>query len=270
MLGGYGSPRREASPTPRSRSYARGRVRAVGSSSYPEADRPTKLYPQHVRVAGPRPPARRPGANDSARTSAIRSRWWAGPTSARATGAGSATRHAAPGSVKARETTRIGGSATPACRTTPSLRPPRPRRSTRQHPDEGWKIGGSLNIPRSYQNTVLLPDGRWSRWAAVSASTAGRRLHVSRRRPRPADRLFDPRGSGQLGPARMEDRGYHSTAVLLPDGRVFSGGDDHPPYGEADGSRPPPPPTTAELLAAVSVRGPSTADQEGPERRTSG
>ena len=33
----------------------------------------------------------------------------------------------------------------------------------------------------------------------------------------------------QLGPAQMEDRGYHSTAVLLPDGRIFSGGDNaHP------------------------------------------
>ena len=34
----------------------------------------------------------------------------------------------------------------------------------------------------------------------------------------------------------MEDRGYHSTAVLLPDGRVFSGGDNAHPY-EPDGSR---------------------------------
>jgi Domain of unknown function (DUF1929) len=42
--------------------------------------------------------------------------------------------------------------------------------------------------------------------------------------------LYDPNtNSWTLGPAQQEDRAYHSTAVLLPDGRVFSGGDDlHP------------------------------------------
>jgi len=42
--------------------------------------------------------------------------------------------------------------------------------------------------------------------------------------------LFHPKtNSWTLGPAQQEDRAYHSTAVLLPDGRVFSAGDDlHP------------------------------------------
>ena len=36
--------------------------------------------------------------------------------------------------------------------------------------------------------------------------------------------------NGSLGPAQIEDRGYHATALLLPDGRVFSGGDNRHPF----------------------------------------
>ncbi len=41
----------------------------------------------------------------------------------------------------------------------------------------------------------------------------------------------------RLGPAQIEDRGYHSTALLLPDGRVWSAGDQkHPPAPEGGSS----------------------------------
>ena len=44
-----------------------------------------------------------------------------------------------------------------------------------------------------------------------------------------------PDGDGwRLGPAQAEERTYHSTAVLLPDGRVFSAGDEHHPNGRTD------------------------------------
>ena len=40
--------------------------------------------------------------------------------------------------------------------------------------------------------------------------------------------LFDPvSGSWRLGPAQAEGRAYHSTAALLPDGRVISAGDNY-------------------------------------------
>jgi hypothetical protein len=40
--------------------------------------------------------------------------------------------------------------------------------------------------------------------------------------------LFDPAsGRWVLGPAQQIDRAYHSTALLLPDGRVFSAGDNN-------------------------------------------
>ena len=39
--------------------------------------------------------------------------------------------------------------------------------------------------------------------------------------------LWDPQtGQWRLGPAQTEARAYHSTALLLPDGRVMSAGDD--------------------------------------------
>jgi hypothetical protein len=42
--------------------------------------------------------------------------------------------------------------------------------------------------------------------------------------------VYDPDSDRWLlGPAQQEDRTYHSTAVLLADGRVFSAGDDHNP-----------------------------------------
>ena len=43
-------------------------------------------------------------------------------------------------------------------------------------------------------------------------------------------------GAWRLGPAAQEDRAYHSTALLLPDGRVFTGGDDQN-GGSLDGMR---------------------------------
>jgi hypothetical protein len=44
--------------------------------------------------------------------------------------------------------------------------------------------------------------------------------------------LYDPStGRWTLGPAQQGRRVYHSTAVLLPDGSVMSGGDD----GDGDG-----------------------------------
>jgi hypothetical protein len=48
--------------------------------------------------------------------------------------------------------------------------------------------------------------------------------------------LYDPQtATWRLGPPQQEDRAYHSTALLLPDGRVFSAGDDLHPR-ETDGS----------------------------------
>jgi hypothetical protein len=91
-----------------------------------------------------------------------------------------------------------------------------------------------LAIGRAHHNTVLLPDrtmitlggglgldngvGRRGQWEARDAGSA---TGHSRR----AIEILGPTG-WKLGPAQAEDRAYHSTALLLPSGRVFSGGDD--------------------------------------------
>ena len=71
-----------------------------------------------------------------------------------------------------------------------------------------------------------------------------------------------------LGPAQQEDRTYHSTAVLLPDGRVFSAGDDHYPLeikGRSSAS-----PTTAEIYSPPYLfKGPRPQIDSAPSRWTS-
>ncbi|MBA3264242.1 MAG: DUF1929 domain-containing protein [Thermoleophilaceae bacterium] len=106
-----------------------------------------------------------------------------------------------------------------------------------RRPDAGWNdtasvARGALNRPRSHANTVLLPDGSmvtvgggWGdkknggengapgQWAAAP-------FHLT-------TELWNPRSKRwRLGPPQREFRTYHSTALLLPDGRVVSAGDD--------------------------------------------
>jgi hypothetical protein len=91
----------------------------------------------------------------------------------------------------------------------------------------------ALNVPRSHANTVLLPDasmvevgGGWGAKAAGGANGAPGQwaadpAHLSVELWEPATRKW------RLGPAQREYRTYHSTAVLLPDARVVSAGDDY-------------------------------------------
>ena len=91
------------------------------------------------------------------------------------------------------------------------------------NPGLGWHAGQSMKVGRGHHNTVLLPDGSMvtvgggvgirngSQWAGDAAQ-------------RQVD-LWDPvTGSWRLGAAQAETRAYHSTALLLPDGRVISAG----------------------------------------------
>ena len=90
---------------------------------------------------------------------------------------------------------------------------------------------------------MLLPDG--------SMVTVGGGVGIQRRRPvgrrsrrRRQVELWNPAtGNWTLGPAQAENRAYHSTALLLPDGRVISAGDDvqrrHRPDDTAEIYEPP-------------------------------
>ena len=92
-----------------------------------------------------------------------------------------------------------------------------------------WSSFPGLNTPRSYPNTVLLPDRSM---VTIGGDDRVANMPVAER----AVELYDPvTGSWQVGPSQVETRAYHSTALLLPDGRVLSTGDDYNPT--SDGSR---------------------------------
>lgn len=84
------------------------------------------------------------------------------------------------------------------------------------------------NLGRAYANTVLLPD----RSMVTIGGGAGRdpdsgTYYTAGEVERKRVELYDPASrSWTLGPNQREYRSYHSTAVLLPDGRVWSAGDD--------------------------------------------
>jgi hypothetical protein len=94
-----------------------------------------------------------------------------------------------------------------------------------------WDSAASLQEPRFYPNTVQLPDSTMVTVGGGSGRTEERGNHTTDGLEARRVELFDPAtGSWRLGPAQLEDRTYHSTAILLPDGRVWSAGDDNNPF----------------------------------------
>jgi galactose oxidase len=127
-----------------------------------------------------------------------------------------------------------------------------------------WRDGTSLSTPRRQHNATVLPDGT----VLVTGGTrgagsgdpqdpvgrpfndlrAGQPVHDAELwdpgpDPGPLPKPADVRALPQVGTrtqlaAEDEDRCYHSTAVLLPDGRVLSaGGGDYRPFNGV-GNRP--------------------------------
>jgi len=101
----------------------------------------------------------------------------------------------------------------------------------------GWKAGPALKVPRSYQNTVLLPNGTMvAVGGGVGESVADGKYAIDPNGRQRQVELYNPAARNwRLGPAQIEDRGYHSTAVLLPDGRVWSAGDEKHPLEPGGG-----------------------------------
>jgi hypothetical protein len=86
-----------------------------------------------------------------------------------------------------------------------------------------WRPTGSMNFARMHANAVLLPDGTV---LAVGGGTNG--LYGS---PVKQAEIFDPvTETWTPMAAQTTPRIYHSTAVLLPDGRVLSAGMDNGSY----------------------------------------
>jgi hypothetical protein len=104
------------------------------------------------------------------------------------------------------------------------------------YPGGSWYSDASLNVGRSYHNTVLLPDGSMVTVGGGAGRTVAQGTYATYGDGRArAVELWDPEtNQWRLGAAQAEDRGYHSTAVLLPDGRVISSGDDKHPNDQSD------------------------------------
>ena len=91
-------------------------------------------------------------------------------------------------------------------------------------PDSGWQPDPELdlNVPRAHFNTVLLPDGT----IFSNGGGYGRRYDSLYADPVYRSELYTPgQGWREVGD-EADARSYHSTSVLLPDGRVASAGDD--------------------------------------------
>ena len=104
--------------------------------------------------------------------------------------------------------------------------------------DARWRdsdslANGSLNVERSHANTVLLPDGTMATiggglGSMLAGGPNGSPGQYAAADPQLQTELWNPANrTWSLGAAQREFRAYHSTAVLLPDGRIVSAGDDY-------------------------------------------
>jgi hypothetical protein len=83
-----------------------------------------------------------------------------------------------------------------------------------------WRSTGSMKQRRSEFNLVLLPDAR-------VLAVGGGRIGGLYQLPVKEAEVYDPAtGRWRLLAAQRVQRTYHSTALLLPDGRVLSAGSD--------------------------------------------
>jgi len=84
-------------------------------------------------------------------------------------------------------------------------------------PAPAWQPLPPLNIGRDRVNSVLLPDGRVMVAGGIGVLPDGGPVEI-----------FDPEdptAGFEMGPNMKHARGYHSAAILLPDGSIVMGGD---------------------------------------------
>ena len=120
----------------------------------------------------------------------------------------------------------------------------------------GWSAGPTMLHARAHLDTVILPDGALLSVGGGIGQDAGGSLYSG---PVYESELLPAGGSAWIAAAtQAEERTYHSTALLLPDGRVISAGDDRSgPAVHRQGR---------VLLAAVPVQGRPPGPQLGPGR----
>jgi hypothetical protein len=92
------------------------------------------------------------------------------------------------------------------------------------NPAAGWSYGTKLPQPRSHMNVVQVPDGSAYGIGGNSSGLfdAGQRTTMA----------YNPASDTWTDMAvQSQRRAYHSTAILLPDGRIMSAGDNGPSGG---------------------------------------
>lgn len=83
-----------------------------------------------------------------------------------------------------------------------------------------WKFTGAMHFPRRQHNAVILPDGK----VFIVGGSNGSGFDNSSTPVLPTE-MWDPAtGTFTVMASIAVYRGYHSTAILLPDGRVLSAG----------------------------------------------
>jgi hypothetical protein len=95
-----------------------------------------------------------------------------------------------------------------------------------------WKYTGSMANGRRLHNATLLADGKV---LVTGGSKGSEEPNVHSTNPAYAAEMWDPAtGAWSTMASLTVFRGYHSTALLLPDGRVLSGGGEtvNPPSAE--------------------------------------
>jgi len=85
--------------------------------------------------------------------------------------------------------------------------------------------GPSLRTARSHHNVILLPDRSMVSIGGGYGNRGGNKW-VAGPEHKPVEILDRGASAWRLGPAQTQKRSYHSAAVLLPDGRVLSAGDE--------------------------------------------
>jgi Domain of unknown function (DUF1929)/Kelch motif/Fibronectin type III domain len=92
-------------------------------------------------------------------------------------------------------------------------------------PSPAWHSAAPMAYARKHHTATLLPDGKVLVTGGSSGSEA---TNSSSSQPAYAAEIWDPSTNKWTTLAsNTVYRGYHSTAVLLPDGRVVSGGGDY-------------------------------------------
>ena len=130
---------------------------------------------------------------------------------------------------------------------------------------DGWQPDGTMQLGRSFQNTVLLPDESMvTIGGGTGFSTTNGNWTIDPSGERRRVEVFDPTTrTWSLGPAQLEDRSYHSVALLMPDGRVWSAGDDRYPLA-SDGMKSRS--ESAEIYSPPYLfRGPRPAFETAPQ-----